>query len=136
MYLCLSFLFREAGIPIHIDSFEGCRTVHDENLSFSRRWQENWLTRRTETHHPRKKGSDRGLLKEIAIETGTGSPPHLKTGRGIAHGIGVEEVVFLALGPVPSLQRGKVTVFCYTGWGFSVKQLHGNLLRPQGGKKL
>ena len=71
--------------------------------SFSPRWQENWLTKRTETHHPRRTGRDHGLLREIAIETGTGSPPHLKIGSGIAHGIGVEEGAVLALGPVPSL---------------------------------
>lgn len=91
-----------------------CRAVPEEYLGFSPRWQENWLTKRTETHHPRRKGSDHGLLREIAIETGTGSPPHLKTGSGIAHGKGVEEVAVLDLGPVPSLQRGKVTLYSVT----------------------
>lgn len=68
------------------------------------------MTKRTETHHPRRKGSDHGLLIESEIETGTGSPPHLKIESAIGHGIGGEEVAVLALGPAPSLQRGKVTL--------------------------
>lgn len=60
--------------------------------------------------HPRRKGSDLGLLSEIGIETGTGSHPLLKTGSGIALGIGVEEGAVLALGPVPSLQRGRMAL--------------------------
>ena len=72
------------------------------------------MTKRTETYHPRRKGSDHGLLIESEIETGTGSPPHLKIESGIGHGIGGEEVAVLALGPAPSLQRGKVTLYVFT----------------------
>lgn len=61
-------------------------------------------------HLPRRKESDLGLLTESGIETGTGSLPHLKIGNGIVQGIGVEEVAVLAPVPVPSLQKGKVTM--------------------------
>lgn len=66
-------------------------------------------------HHPRMRGSDLGLLIESEIETGTGSPLHLKIGNGIGPGIAVEEVAVLALGPGPSLQRGSVTFCSVTG---------------------
>lgn len=56
-------------------------------------------------HLPRRKGSDLGLLTETAIETETGSLPHLKTGNGIVQGIGVEESAVLAPVPDPSLQK-------------------------------
>lgn len=64
-------------------------------------------------HLPRRKGSDLELLTESGIETGTGSLPHLKIGSGIVRGIGVEEAAVLAPVPVPSLQKGKVTLYVF-----------------------
>ena len=82
------------------------------------RWQESWLIRRTVMHHlPRRKGSDLGLLTETAIETETGSLPHLKTGNGIVQGIGVEESAVLAPVLDPSLRKGKVTCCVLPGKG-------------------
>ena len=68
-------------------------------------------------HLPRRKGSDLGLLTETAIETETGSLPHLKTGNGIVQGIGVEESAVLAPVPDPSLRKGKVTCCVLPGKG-------------------
>ena len=68
-------------------------------------------------HLPRRKGSDRGLLTESGIETGTGSLPHLKIESGIVQGIDVEEAAVLALVPVPNLQKGKVTLYVITWEG-------------------
>lgn len=62
-------------------------------------------------HLPRRRGSDLGLLTESEIETGTGSLLHLKTGSGIAQGIGVGEAAVLARVPVPSLRKGEVTLY-------------------------
>lgn len=54
---------------------------------------------------PRRKGSDLGHLTETGTETGTGSPPLLKTESGIGPGIGVEGPAGLAPVPGPSLRK-------------------------------
>jgi hypothetical protein len=79
------------------------------------RWQESWLTKRTEMHHPqRRKGSDHALLTESEIEIGTGSLLLLKIGSGTGQGTDDEEAAALAPVPVPSLLRGKVILhICY-----------------------